>query len=103
MKTGLFFLFCTFLLLTGCNELVTVNLPSNFHGGVFISCGSGDKLASEVDIDSKGLGTLDACPKKPVRIVIMREGEQIKPSAEHPPMWNQTAEGVMAGVDFVVP
>jgi len=103
MKLGPQVLFCSTLMLSGCREVMTVNLPPNFHGGVLISCGSGGKVDLSVDIDTGGLGTADACPKKPIRLQIIREGEQVKPLASDPPIWNETSDGQLSGVEFAVP
>lgn len=104
MKMGLLSLFCCLVFsLSGCQERMTVNLPADFHGGVLISCGSGESPELTVTVDEKGLGTVQGCPKKPVTLEILRAGVEGRPLATNPPMWNQTTDGVMSGVEFVVP
>jgi hypothetical protein len=88
------------MLLTSGRRVLRVELPPDFRGNVAITCDTNNGVGENVIVNSHGLGTATACPKRGAPLVIMRAGKQVMPIFA--PNWIRTENGVAVGVSFSV-
>jgi len=88
------------MLLIGCNaQTIRVELPHGYTGTVRIHCGTSGSVQT-IAVDATGHATDAACPSKPAKLVIVRDGKIIQSieSAE----WGTTGDGLPVFVEFTV-
>ena len=81
------------MLLIGCHAQTTirVELPHGFTGTVRIHCGTYGS-GQTITVEATGLAPGAACPEKPAKLVIVREGKVIQ--SIDPAMWGTTGDGL---------
>jgi hypothetical protein len=88
------------LLLIGCHEqTVRIELPHGYAGKVRIDCGTRGS-GQTITVDATGHAQDAACPAKPAKLVIVRDGKVIQ--SVEPSKWGTTGDGLPALVEFTV-
>jgi hypothetical protein len=89
------------MLLIGCNaQMIRVELPHGYSGNVRIDCGMRKSEVQTITVDATGHVTDAACPEKPAKLVIVRDGNTIQ--SIEPTQWVTTGDGLTSFIEFTV-
>jgi hypothetical protein len=89
------------MLLIACNaQTIRVELPHGYTGNVRIDCGSRRSEGKAITVDATGHATDAACPERPAKLVIVRDGNTIQ--SIEPTQWVTTGDGLTSFIEFTV-